>query len=69
MLRAYTNTALSEQLTIVNNIDGSGSMKMYQKKNNSNDLFLNIEITWIANGTGAYTVYDENGVVLESGTF
>jgi hypothetical protein len=69
MLKAYTNGVLNEQLDIVNNIDGSGSMKMYQKKNNSNDLFLNIEITWIANGTGAYTVYDENGVVLESGTF
>lgn len=69
MLKAYTNGVLNEQLDIVNNIDGSGSMKMYQKKDLSNDLFLNIEITWIANGTGAYTLYDENGGVLESGTF
>lgn len=69
MLKVYENGVLNEQLDVVNNINGSGSVKLYQKKSSSNDLFLNMEIVWAANGTGSYTVYNENGTIAASGTF
>lgn len=68
-MKFYQNGVLDEQLDIVNNVNGTGSMKLWDKKTSGTGLYLNIEITWLANGTGAYTVYNESGVITAQGTF
>ncbi|MDP1677568.1 MAG: hypothetical protein Q8L88_11975 [Bacteroidota bacterium] len=69
ILKTYTNGVLQEKLDIVNNVNGTGSMKLYDKKTATTDLYLSIDISWIADGTGTYTVYNEAGTVTASGTF
>lgn len=68
-LKTYTAGVLQEQLDIVNNVNGTGSMKLYVKKSASTAMYLNVDIAWIANGTGTYKVYNEAGILTDSGTF
>lgn len=69
ILKVYENGVLTEQLNIMNNVDGSGSMQLYSQKSNSTQTYLSMEITWLANGTGMYKIYNESGAITESGTF
>jgi hypothetical protein len=69
ILKTYSAGVLEQELDILNNFDGSGSMKLYDKKSGSTTMYLNLEITWIANGTGAYKVYNDAGTITAQGTF
>jgi hypothetical protein len=69
IIKTYSNGILGQEIDIINNIDNSGSMKSYMKKSASTAMYLNMEIAWIANGTGTYKVYTEAGVVADQGVF
>ncbi len=48
---------------IVNNQDGSGTLAMYEGN------VKTLEASWEANGSGTYTVWDEDGNVVDQGSW
>ena len=48
---------------VVNNKDGSGSLVVYQNG------VKTLQATWQANGSGTYTVWDEDGNVVDQGNW
>ena len=68
IMKTYTNGVTDNQIEVVNNIDGTGSMKVSGRKTGTTTLYLIVEISWLANGTGSYTSYTEAGVAT-TGTF
>lgn len=67
-IKMYSGGVLQEQLDIVNNIDGTGSLTFFQKGTGT-AVYKSMEITWIADGTGTYKIYNAAGAITSQGTF
>ena len=57
------------KVVVVNNPDGSGSLKSYGLKANSNTYILLYEANWNADGSGNWKSYDENGNLTGQGSW
>lgn len=66
-IKMYDMNVLDEQLDLVNNMNGTGSMTFFTRGVSS--FYKNFEVSWIADGTGTYTVYNEAGTITGTGTF
>ena len=60
---AVLNTSDGYRVEVQKNADGSGSLKFY--KNN----LLQFEVTWNADHSGSWKVYDENGNIVNQGSW
>lgn len=60
-LQTYNNGATNGKMTMTNNPNGSGTLKIYSLNGSNNTLYLSVDISWLANGTGSYTTYTQDG--------
>lgn len=68
-ISGFSNGIEDDRAVITSNSDGSGELNVYEKVTGVADLVLKTNITWLANGSGTWTTYKNDGTFEAGGSW